>query len=230
MTLLIGERYRDRLLKSLSQLCQEILWLPDNPALDPRLAGHADLSVFSADDGHVVVGEALYDRFVNLFTYKSVTISASQKQGPVYPDDAGLCVCRTGKYTIYNPRTVDPAAEATITGVRIAVPQGYTKCSVCVVSDDAIITADDVIARRAAEHSMDVLKITPGHIRLDGYGYGFIGGASFLPDSHTMAFTGTLDDHPDKSAILSFLAKHGVSPVYLTQEPIFDIGGAIALP
>ncbi|MCD8117342.1 MAG: hypothetical protein LUE21_09570 [Oscillospiraceae bacterium] len=76
---------------------------------------------------------------------------------------------------------------------------------------------------------MDVLEITPGYIELSGYQYGFIGGASFRLDAHTIAFTGTLDRHPDKMRILSFLAKHSVKPVFLTDRPLFDVGGAVLL-
>ena len=77
---------------------------------------------------------------------------------------------------------------------------------------------------------MDVLRIRPGYIELIGYDYGFIGGAAFLINDHTLAFTGALDRHPDKDRILDFLAQHGVQPVFLTEVPIFDIGGAVALP
>ena len=43
---LLGERYRDRLEKSLTEHGFEPIFLPDNPYLDKRLASHADLSVF----------------------------------------------------------------------------------------------------------------------------------------------------------------------------------------
>lgn len=230
--LLIGERYRERLKAGLDRAGQAVLWIPDNPSLDPRLAGHADLSVFVPDDQKVIVGEALYPYFVKLLTNMDAnyTVIASERQGRTYPQDAGLCVCRAGKHIIYNHKTVDPNAEKCLYGVRISVPQGYSKCSVCIVADDAIITPDNAIAQRASEHGIDVLKISPGHIVLDGYPYGFIGGAAFLMDEHSLALTGTLENHPDEERILTFLRKYAVNPVYLTDEPIFDIGSAVCLP
>lgn len=230
MTLITGERYRPSLEAGLKPLVQEILWLPDNPSLDGRLAGHTDLSVFRPDTTHIIVGERLHPHFVKLLTNRGVSVISSGKQGPVYPADAGLCVCYTGKYTLFNCKTVDAVAEKYLSGTLIQVPQGYTKCSVCAVSSDAIITSDDVTAQRASDAGMDVLKIRPGYIALPGYGHGFIGGAAFKTDEQTMAFTGTLDHHPDKPFILAFLAKHGVQAVFLTAEPIFDIGGAVILP
>ena len=60
--------------------------------------------------------------------------------------------------------------------VQISSRQGYSRCSVCVVSDNAIITADEGICRSAEAHGVDVLKIRPGYIDPPGFDYGFIGG------------------------------------------------------
>ena len=230
MTLLAGGRYRQRLEHGLCRLFQDVIWLPDNPSIDARLAGHTDLNVFMPDPGHIIVAKDLRPHIVNCLTKDKIICLASGKQGSVYPRDAGLCICTTGEYTIYNPKTIDPVAIPYLSGTLIRVPQGYTKCSVSVVSDVAIITSDDAIAKSAADAEMDVLRIRPGNIELDGFEYGFIGGASFRIDSHTIAFTGTLGHHPDCRQILAFLRKHGAVPVFLSDDPLFDIGGAVVLP
>ena len=80
---------------------------------------------------------------------------------------------------------------------------------------------------RSAAASLD---IAPGHIALEGFPYGFIGGAAFKISDDTMAFTGTLDEHPDGERIVGYLAEYGLGSVFLTDKPIFDIGGAVALP
>jgi hypothetical protein len=226
--LAIGEKYRARLENALQD--QEILWLPDNTDVDPRLAGHADLSLFSPGNREFLAAPSIYPYIDNILTNRGYCGQASHGQGPHYPDDVGLCLCSTGRYTIYNPKTIDRAVAPLVTGVPVTVAQGYTKCAVSVVNAGSIITADRGIGASAQNAGLEVLLISPGHIILDGFDYGFIGGASFLLDDHTMAFTGTLDRHPDKDVILAFLANHGIRPVYLTAEPIFDIGGAIRLP
>ena len=40
-------------------------------------------------------------------------------------------------------------------------------------------------------------------------------------------FTGTIDRHPDRGAIIGFLHDHGVEALYLRDEPAVDIGGII---
>lgn len=227
--LAIGERYRSLLEGPLINIVQEdILWLPDNPELDQRLAGHADLSVFVAEKV-IVAGREVVPKIVNYLTLEELQIHTIM-QGPAYPNDVGLCICQTEEYVIYNPKTVSSKVIPYLKGTKIPVNQGYARCSVCVVSNDSIITADAAIAKTAATAGMNVLMIHPGHIRLDGYDYGFIGGATIKISDSVLAFTGTIESHPDQNSILEFLEKHGVTPVFLTNDPIFDIGGAVALP
>ena len=230
MTLLIGKRYEPLLAQSFGAHGIEVIWLPDNKDIDVRLAGHADLSVF-VDHGHVVAAKAIYSTIVNLLTnIEYAVIEAEREQGPEYPNDVGLCVCATGKYTIYDPKTVDPAVRPLLRGRLVPVNQGYARCAAAIVDDHSIITADAGISRAAKNAGMDVLDIAPGHIELKGYDHGFIGGASFKIDNNTVAFTGRLTGHPDEGRIYDFLAGHGQKALILTDRPIFDIGGAIALP
>ncbi len=231
MRLLIGRRYREKLAQSLGALGIEPVWLPDDPALDQRLVGHADLLAF-ASGRQIVLAEELCDpsNIVNYLTNMGYHVRPTKNtRGSRYPADAGLCVCTTGKYTIYAPDAIDDAIRPLIGGIPVTVAQGYAKCAACVVDDRSIITADAGVSRAAKSVGMDVLDIAPGHIRLDGYEYGFIGGASFKIDDDVIAFTGTLDEHPDRERILCFLAERGKMVEFLTQEPIFDIGGAICL-
>ncbi len=230
MTLAVGERYRERIGTALCALTGDILWIPDNPSVDPRLAGHADLSVFPLDRSAVCAAPGVYNNIVNKLTNRGISVFTASAQGEVYPKDCGLCVCDTGKYTIYSEKWVDPVVRPYLGGIPVRVAQGYTNCAVCVVSSDAVITSDAGIARDAQHAGLDVLLIQPGHIILDGYPYGFIGGASGKLDEYTILFTGSLDGHPDRKRILDFLQNYGVTPIFLTKEPIFDIGGLITLP
>lgn len=228
--LAIGERYRCLLEAPLKEQTDEsIIWLPDNPDLDPRVAAHADLSLFAVEN-HIVVAKGIYTHFVNSITFPNTEITTSEYQCAKYPKDAGLCVCVVGEYVFCNPKVVDKSILPWLQTKRvITVNQGYTRCSVCVVADDALITADCSIAHKARDNGIHALLIQPGHILLDGFDYGFIGGAT-IRIKNRIAFTGTISHHPDQEEILRFLARHGAEPVFLTEYPIYDIGGAVALP
>lgn len=225
MTVLIGERYRQDLAQSLAAQGIEAFWLPDNAALDPRLAGHADLSVFRAGM-RIFAGAEVHPYIVSFLTNRGYVVETVFGQGKIYPADVPLCICATGRYTIYNEATAYAPAVAAAGGIPVRVRQGYAKCAALIVDEHSIVTADASVSRAAKNAGMDTFYIEPGYIALDGYDAGFIGGGSFVI-GNTVYFTGTLDDHPDRERILRFITEHGKTPVFLTDRPIFDIGGAI---
>ena len=230
-----GQKYAEKLRKALDNLHVESILLPDNPNIDPRLAGHTDLSVFHAGGERLFLapylrGSAFASGLQNAgadFAYAEIL------QRPDYPLDAQLNLCAAGQHVICNPKTADADIVEYLTNAgrkkQIPVKQGYSRCAVCVVDADSVITADGGIADAAEAAGLHVLRIQPGHIRLDGFSYGLIGGAAFKLSSEKLAFTGSLDMHPDREAILSFLRERCMEPVFLTRAPLFDIGSAVPI-
>lgn len=149
-----------------------------------------------------------------------------------YPGCAAYNVLLLDKMAIFNQKCIDIGLKNVLfdLGYRpVYIKQGFARCSVCVVREDAVITADTGIAAALRMESVDVLLIRPGFISLPGYDTGFLGGASFKIADNMLAFTGRLDGHPDGDQIFTFLEKYGVCAVTLSKQPIFDIGSAIPL-
>jgi len=234
-TLIYGKKYAGILEKSLDSLHIESVLLPDNPDIDRRLSGHADLSVLHAGGERLFLAPYLKgSAFASQLQSRGAALDfPAAQQEHVYPRDAQLNCCVVGKHVICNPKTAarDIVDYLTIADNKSLLPvrQGYSRCAVCVVDGGSVITSDRGIAAAARAEGLRVLLIQEGHIRLDGYAYGFIGGAAFKLASDKLAFTGSLDLHPDRDAIRCFLAERGVEPVYLSHEPLFDIGSAIPL-
>jgi hypothetical protein len=109
--------------------------------------------------------------------------------------------------------------------------QGYAKCSAVSVGESAIITADKNIVRAAKAAGADALLISaaPEAIRLDGYDYGFIGGASGVLGD-TVYFTGDISSHPDAERIAEFCKAHEKKIISLSNEPLNDVGGIFFFP
>ena len=66
-----------------------------------------------------------------------------------YPEDIIYNACSTGKYFLHNLKYTAPELLAAAKAARlelIDIPQGYAKCSIAVVSENAIITYDRGIA------------------------------------------------------------------------------------
>lgn len=111
----------------------------------------------------------------------------------------------------------------------VNVNQGYCRCSTLVISDNAVITADKSIESAIKSEGTDVLRISEGHIRLEGFDYGFIGGASAEIDG-TIYFLGNIKSHPDYNIIKKFIYEHNKKIKILCQEmPLTDIGGLVKM-
>lgn len=111
----------------------------------------------------------------------------------------------------------------------VHINQGYAKCSTAIVSENAIITSDDGIYKAAKANEIDALKISTGHIKLDGYDYGFIGGACGKISADTLAFCGDIKLHPDCENICSFCKNHGVYICSIGKNELTDIGGILPI-
>ena len=229
---IIGEDYTNLLEKPLAALGIEIISLPRNPDIDPRLASHADLSFLHLGGERAVAAGYLASYKERLNAYGLRIGFFTEGQGTTYPRDAQLNVCLLGQHAFGNEKVHRGIVEKFTNREDIvfhSVKQGYARCSVCVVDEQSIITSDRGVARSAQAECLQVLVIEPGYVELPGFTYGFLGGATFKIRHDCLAFTGSLTTHPDQDRILTFLEQRGISPAFLTDRPIFDIGSAIPI-
>lgn len=112
----------------------------------------------------------------------------------------------------------------------VNVNQGYARCSTLVLNNNAAVTSDLSIEKALKNNGVEVLLISSGNIVLDGYNYGFIGGASGKIDENTVAFFGDIENHPDYNNIENFCWKHNVSIKVICKDiPLTDIGGIVKI-
>ena len=78
------------------------------------------------------------------------------------------------------------------------------------------------------ENKIDHLKIDEGYIGLNGFSFGFIGGASFFDDGTLFTF-GDVKKHKNGSDIVAFLKNIKVDVISLGKDELYDLGGAIIL-
>ena len=108
----------------------------------------------------------------------------------------------------------------------VDVKQGYTKCNIVLVDDHSIITSDAGIAEVLKDKGIDVLLISKGQVKLSGFEYGFLGGASGKIGNE-IVFNGNLKEHKDFLAIKEFIEKRKVKIKYFEDYPLEDIGSII---
>ena len=229
---IIGERYSQFPGKALESLGFDVILMPDNALLDKRTASHTDMSVLKISPDILYLSEFYRDTDFEsqLKEYFADIRYPEGKQGSAYPSDSLLNVSIVGKYFIYNPvsadrKLVNDLKALSYTG--IPVKQGYTNCSVCAVSDDALITSDPSIYKACSSEGLDVLYIDKPIAALEGFEYGFIGGSSIRLSDTDIAFTGQIANEEIRAKTDGFLRKYGKNAVYLTGKVLFDIGSAI---
>ena len=157
----------------------------------------------------------------------------SKKVGKSYPENILLnflyfknCLFGKAKYIDNSVKEFCKQNNIKIVNVN----QGYCRCSTLVVSDNAVITADSSIEKALKNNGAEVLKISPGHINLPGFDYGFIGGASGKIDKNTIVFFGNIQSHPDYRLIEAFCEKHNVKIKSLCiNYPLTDIGSIVKI-
>lgn len=212
----------------------ELVLMEANSFLPSPLACHVDMQLVNINDGVFVYAPGISEKilkFLQKFGFDLIQGSITTKG--YYPFDIAYNCAIVGKNAFLNPRYTDPLLLDLIKrfGINIyPVKQGYAKCSTCTVSEEAIITADIHIYRKAIEAGLDVLIIPPQtKIILPGYDYGFIGGASGVISDDELAFFGDIKFLPDADTIMKFCKKHGKKILSLSKANIVDVGGLFPL-
>ncbi len=217
-------------IEKLNYIGIKTLVIPDCPNLPDPVKSHADLQMLHMGNNVIFCqNEHLFSGDLNKnFIIKKIY----EKAGKVYPDDVRLNCTIIGNKIICNEKTISKQIleYAYINNyIIIDVNQGYSKCSVCVLNENTIITDDESIYRAAGNFLNDAELISKGSIVLKGYNYGFIGGCCGKIDKDKIAFNGRLDSHKDYNKIIDIMQRNGIEPVELYNSPLTDIGGILPI-
>ncbi len=227
---LIGEKYTDEI-KELKELGINCLTLKQNFLLQDEINNHADILAYNFGNGQVLVNNGSIGEDILKKIGTEPIFYSSQITSP-YPYDIPLNVAFTGKHIICNTKYVakeilDSAVSGNIE--LIDTKQGYSKCNLCIVGENAVITEDKGLAHLLKFYQYDVLLISSGDIHLSDNHYGFMGGASCKVSADRMYFSGDLSQHIDYTKITEFLNKYNVEPIFNKSRRLTDFGGVIQL-
>ncbi len=187
---------------------------------------HPDMTILHLGGDEFICAPDAADYYENVLHPARIKRGKAE-QGLMYPEDIPYNIALLGELAFLNEKT----AQAEIEHGRktVHVRQGYVKCNVCVITENAVITSDTGIWRAARENGVDALLISAGHIELPGMNYGFIGGAAGLIAPDTLAVNGDISTHPDADKITAFCARHGVKITALRQGALIDIGSILPI-
>ena len=221
MKIIVDRRYIDIAKKQwcmkyeiIPSFCCEKIQLPVSAHPDMTLTRIEDIFVASPDS---------YEYYREILGKR--VISGSTELSSHYPYDIAYNVLIYKNLAFGKVDYIDQVVKEELQKRKmklINVNQGYAKCSTCVCSE-GIITADDSIYKACCENSINALKIIPGFVELEGYDYGFIGGASGVIGS-VLTFFGDIRKHPDYKKIEGFCDFD-----FIPDFPLTDIGTILCI-
>ena len=231
--LIIDGSLPGEILKNLQQYDLKIIPTIRCEQVPKPIAYHPDIVMHPVNHNTLVIAPNVFEYYEEKLYGLGIKIIRGQTElGKNYPEHIAYNVGRLGNLAIHHSRYTDEVLKILLKkeGLEfIHVNQGYTKCSMMIVDTKACITADRLIYQKLKTDGMDILLIEPGYIRLDGYPYGFIGGASGHLSRDDILLSGNIKTHPDMDRILMFFKKYNKNIIYLSDKKIVDIGTIISL-
>lgn len=208
--------------------------LPHFDKLDAPVSAHADMLIFVLDnkiflyEEYYLINKNIFDNALNS-NYEIVLIKKKCQKN--YPNDVALNVLRVGNtiFSSLNNTAEEILSYAKSKGYKLVnVNQGYSACSTLVLDERTAITADKGIYQALVKNGKDALLIEEGGIALQGYDYGFIGGASFVVDD-TVYFMGNIEKHPSYTKIKEKTEFLKMKIFSISPNDVFDFGGVIGI-
>lgn len=192
---------------------------------------HADMQSLTINNNIFVLQEC---EQLKRLPYKGNITICKNRAGKKYPENVLLNFLYFnnklyGKASAIDPNLYEYCVKNNIKIVNIN--QGYARCSTLVLNNHSAITADVTIKKALEKDGAEVLLISSGDIALEGYDYGFIGGASGKISDNTVVFFGNAELHPCYSSIKEFCSKNNIEIKILCKNmPLTDVGGIVKIP
>ena len=201
--------------------------------LDNAISFHPDMMMHHLGGKDIIVAKNISQKIVYALEDEGFNVICGRCDAcGSYPYDVCYNVARIGNAAFCNMKYTDEVLLENLykRNIKIIdVKQGYSKCSICVVSFKSAVTSDRGLHNILNNNGIETLLITPGSIKLFDYNYGFIGGSSGFISKDTMAFFGNIANHPDYISINSFLIKNGKKLKNLGKNILWDFGTLLPL-
>lgn len=228
--LIVKSHEHRELSELLKEKGRELIEISSNKLFPDETASHADMAVFSFNDGTVVVDASRKELAYELGNMGYDVHITERACNGIYPNDV-LLNCFTLKgHLVCNTKYVSSVLLhlAREHGFELLhVNQGYAKCSTLVVGNQTVITDDVSIHNACTSIGAKSLLIEKGSIYLSDRHYGFIGGASCVIDNEVI-FLGQLSTHTSGNEIKQFLDCNGINFVEMNGQ-LKDIGGVVSI-
>lgn len=199
-----------------------------SPLLDEAIRKHSDLTICHLGGKRFVTALGTGEYYKKKIPNAEIIEGITEVKSP-YPHDAAYCAAVFGKFAVANEKVTDPHLLSILKEefTFVNVSQGYAKCNICPIRENAVITEDEGIYRKLSDY-VDVLLIKKGNISLPPYEYGFFGGSTGMIGKDKLFVNGNIKTLEDADKIYTFLEKYSVTAIE-REGKISDVGSVIAI-
>lgn len=218
-------------INNLEKLNVEPIIIPKCPILYEAIDGHVDIQLNVINNNTVIVQKDISESFLETLKDKKINYILSKNSlSKNYPNDVILNALILPNFFIHNTKFTD---ENLINSQKnktiIDVKQGYTKCSILPLTNNALITTDKGIYNSLDKNIFDILLLPPGDILLPSLDYGFIGGTGGMISSNKLGIFGELKHYKYGDMVYDFLYKYDIEPISLKKGKLNDRGSLLCI-
>ncbi len=239
--LIIDNRMRKIEKEKLEVLGYELIEVPTKKDLYYEVSSHVDIFCAKIKD-KIVLESTIFEKFQSLSNENVILdekiIIGNKNVGNVYPLDILYNVCNIGNFVIHNFKYTDSKILDLIENLKlekIAVNQGYSKCSIAVIDNNSAITCDKKISKKLKENGIDTLlldnvnniKLYSENNRFSNMN-GFIGGAISNVNGKII-ISGDLKKIDEDDKIRKFIEKRNLEIIEFKGLDVIDYGGIIQI-
>lgn len=231
---LVDNRCGSTYCEALEKLGINLVLVPPSGNLYDAVSAHPDMAFHDLGEGNMIYEPAADTKVLKRLKDLGVNlIEGSSGLLPQYPKSVSYNAARVGDFVFHNFKYTDSILLQEIEKralKKIHVNQGYSKCSICIVDENSIITADTGIHRAATDNGIDSLLIPPQEkILLKGLDYGFIGGSTGKISEDMLCIFGNIEKLTEWEKIISFVEERDVKVVSLGHGAVEDFGSLIII-
>ncbi len=235
--------------EKLIQMGYIVIKLPVCEKVYYEIACHSDIFIRRIEN-NIIIEKNMYDLLLeksaefklfleeNKIENKYKVIITDFNISSKYPNDIGLNLCKVGKNAIHNFKFTDKKLLDVLNNLdykRININQGYSKCSIAVISDNSCIVCDSSIKEKLQENKIETLLVedVDKNIKLlspNGFSgmHGFIGGSIVQIENQVVVF-GDLSNIDENGSIRKLIKKQNKEIIEFKKELLIDYGGMIVI-
>ena len=208
----------------------KVIWLEPVDFVYPSIAAHPDIFFFQYADNQLVFAPNTPQEWIAELHKAGIKLMrGKQPLGFGHPETVHYNACGTKNLLVHNLKHTDERILKLYSGKKqINVSQGYTRCNLLALNENAFITSDLGIFQKLKDSDFDVLYIDPRQIHLEGHDYGFFPGCCGV-FNQSLLVCGDTSKLKEKPELDAFLSRNGFSLIELDDGVLTDLGGILFL-